>query len=82
MKSKCPQHTTQALGRWAGDSVELYERVDIEGSLYWFSQTANTDVNPAEISRLVTQQHLPDPIEHDATSAIETELRAFSVGGE
>ena len=81
MKSKCPQHTTQALGRWAGDSVELYERVDIEDSLYWFSQTANTDVNPAEISRLVTQQHLPDPVEDDATSVIETELRAFSEGG-
>ena len=81
MKSKCPQHMTQALGRWAGDSVELYERVDIEDSLHWFSQIANTDVNSAEMSRLVTQQHLPDPVENDAISAIETELRALSVGG-
>ena len=36
---------------------------------------------PAEISRLVTQQHLPGPIEDDVTSEIETELRAFLVGG-
>ena len=81
MKPKCQQHMTQALGRWAGDSAELYERVDIEDSLHWFAQIANTDVNPAEISRLVTQQYLPDPVEDDATSAIETELRAFSVDG-
>ena len=32
MKPKCPQHMSQALGRWAGDSAELYERVDIEDS--------------------------------------------------
>ena len=51
MKSKCPQHITQALGRWGGDSLELYERVDIEDSLHWFSMIGETDVNPAEISR-------------------------------
>ena len=77
----CPQHMTKALGRWAGDSIELYERVDIEDSLHWFAQISSTDVNPAEVSRLVTQQHLPDPVEDDAISAIETELRAFSAGG-
>ena len=82
MKSECPQHMTQALGRWAGDSVELYERVDIEDSLHWFAKIANTDVNPAEISRLVTQQNLPDPVEDDALSAIETELSAFNTNGE
>ena len=81
MKLKCPQHMPQALGRWAGDSIELYERVGIEGPFHWPAKTADTDVNPAEISRLVTQQHLPGPVEDDATSAIETELRAFSVGG-
>ena len=69
---------TQALGRWAGDSVELYERVDIEDSLHWFSMIATTDVNPAEISRLVTQQHLPDPTADEAVSAIETELQTFA----
>ena len=26
MKSKCPQHITQALGRWGGDSLELYDK--------------------------------------------------------
>ena len=81
MKSKCPQHMTQSLGRWAGDSIELYERVDIEDSLHWFAQIANTDVNPAEISRLVTQQNRPDPVEDGALSAIETELRAFNTNG-
>ena len=37
-----------------------------------------TDVNPAEISRLVVQQDLPDPKEDEAESAIKTELRAFA----
>ena len=78
MKSKCPQHITQALGRWGGDSLELYERVDIEDSLHWFAMIGETDVNPAEISRLVVQQDLPDPKEDEAESAIETELRAFA----
>ena len=78
MKSKCPQHITQALGRWGGDSLELYERVDIEDSLHWFSEIGKTDVNPAEISRLVVQQDLPDPDEDEAESAILTELHAFS----
>ena len=73
---------TQALGRGADDSAELYERVDIGDSLHWFSQNTNTDWHSAEISRLVIQQHLPDPTEDNATSAIETELRAFSVAGE
>ena len=77
MKSKCPQHITHALGRWGGGSLELYERVDIEDSLHWFSMIEETDVNPAEISRLVVQQDLPDPKEDEAESAIETELRAF-----
>ena len=80
MKSKYPQHKPQALGRWAGDSIELYERVDIEDSLHWFAMIASTDVNPAEISRLVTQQNPPDPTEDDTTSAIETELQAFASG--
>ena len=78
MKSKCPQHITQAPGRWGGDSLELYERVDIEESLHWFSEVGKTDVNPAKISRLKVQQDLPDPKEDEAESAIETELRAFS----
>ena len=73
-----PQHITQALGRWGGDSLELYERVDIEDSLHWFAMIGETDVNPAEISRLVVQQDLPDPKEDEAESAIETELRAFA----
>ena len=64
------------------DCAELYERVGVEGSLHWFLQIASTDVNPAEMPRLVTQQHMPDPTEDNATSAIETELRAFSVAGE
>lgn len=77
MKSKCPQHMTQTLGRWAGDSAELYERVDIEDSLHLFAMIAETNVNPAEISRLVTQHHLPDPHIDESESAIETELHAF-----
>ena len=68
---------TQALGRWGGDSLELYERVDIEDSLHWFAMIGETELNPAEISRLVVQQDLPDPKEDEAESAIETELRAF-----
>ena len=80
MKAKCPQHITQGLGRWGGDSIELYERVDIEDSLHWFAKIGETDVNPAEISRLVVQQDLPDPKADDAESAIESELRAFSSG--
>ena len=37
-----------------------------------------TDVNPAEISKLVVQQDLSDPRADEAESAIETELRAFA----
>ena len=74
MKPQCPEHMTQALGRWAGDSAELYERVDIGDSLHWFSQNTNTDWHSAEISRLVIQQHLPDPTEDGASSAIEADV--------
>ena len=38
MKSKCHQHITQALGRRGGGSLEMYERVDIEDSLRWFTE--------------------------------------------
>ena len=74
------------LGCYFGDRSMVHKSSRISNFVAFcvlqkISKREDTDVNPAEISRLVTQQNLPDPVEDDAISAIETELRAFNANG-
>ena len=80
LKAGCPQLILWALGRWGSDCGKLYTRADMNDAMDWLDKISQTHVEAAEVTALVNDVDMGDPVIDRADSAIETELRAFAGG--
>jgi len=80
LKAGCPQLILWALGRWGSDCGKLYTRADMNDAMDWLDKISQTHVESAEVTALVNDVDMGDPVIDRADSAIETELRAFAGG--
>ena len=78
LKAGYPQLILWALGRWGSDCGKLYTRADMNDAMDWLDKISQTHVEAAEVTALVNDVDMGDPVIDRADSAIETELRAFA----